>query len=899
MSAPRATVRLQLHADFTFEDACAQLPYYAALGISHLYLSPITQARDGSSHGYDVIDHGTVSAPLGGEAALAHLAHQARSLGIGLIADIVPNHMAAHPSNAWWADVLRHGRNSPHARCFDIDWCPPERATRGKILLPILAEPYGVSLDAGDVTLAHDAGTNEYSIAAGGLRLPVASDFNPGEAAPAAVLAGHDPASTSGKACLHALLERQHYRLAWWRTGPEQINWRRFFEINELVGVRVEDDAVFDAVHALAMRLYRTGILDGLRIDHVDGLASPGRYLRRLRSLLLAAGGERERAGLPPSPYLVVEKILAHGETLDSRWPADGTTGYDFMDQASALLHDPAAQPALEALWRDISGDARDAATQLRATRTRILTRHFPAELRSLLQALARLVELDPRTRDWTHAMTHRVLSALLAAFPVYRTYAEDGGRSEADQASFQIATHLALSALGGRADSAEGRLLSQLDQWLDGAHSVATHGGGQEQAVEVEDAGARALRRFQQLTPPLAAKSLEDTLFYRYAPLLSRNEVGSSAERFALSPSDFYSLAMDRATTHPQAMLATATHDHKRGEDVRARLATLTEAPEKWASAALAWMPRLAPADLPAYTDRYMLLQSLVGAWPLELGTERLDQDATAAGAFLDRIGAWQQKALREAKLHTSWIAPNLPYERAARHCVEALSNTSTGRTLLHEIGEFAQRVAPAGLINSLTQTLLRNTLPGVPDLYQGTELWDFSLVDPDNRRPVDYPARTALLASHDVRNAMDMSAAAWRSGAIKQSVIQRTLILRARHPGLFNGARYREVAVHGPRAENVIAYLISEGDKHLLIVAPRLCALNLVAYTQGQAGSVRDYWDGTYLELPLSGNSPAFQDVLSGRSLPLFPATRLPVAALLRACPIALCAAGDMALH
>ncbi|CAB3628133.1 malto-oligosyltrehalose synthase [Achromobacter marplatensis] len=884
MNAPRATARLQLHAGFTLDDARAQLPYYAALGVSHLYLSPITQARDGSTHGYDVTDHQRVSAALGGDAALRRLAAAARDLGLGLIADIVPNHMAAHPSNAWWADVLRLGQRSPHARVFDIDWDAPDPALRGKVLLPVLPDPYGVCLASGAIQIVHDA--DAFFVSVSELRLPLAPGFAMDAAGPDATCAAHNAQTAEGRARLHDLLERQHYRLAWWRTAPEQINWRRFFEISELVGVRVEDDIVFDAVHGMALRLYREGVLDGLRIDHVDGLASPGAYLRRLRQRLTQARGERASA------YLVVEKILADGETLDFRWPTDGTTGYDFMDQVGALLHAPAAQAPLEAYWNGLAGDPRGASAQLQDARQRMLARHFPAERQALARALARVARMDLRTRDWTTTAIDRVLTALLAVFPVYRTYAEDGGRSPADTDWFHTALDRARTALGpGTADA---RLLDQIGHWLSGApvdESLASHGVSAPEPHALAEALAHALRRFQQLTPPLAAKALEDTLFYRRGPLLSRNEVGSSAERFSLSPDAFHALSAERAATHPHAMLATATHDHKRGEDTRARLAVLSEAPDEWIALAQAWVPRLARPGPIASADAYLLLQSLVGAWPLALPPEPAGD---ALADYLARIAQWQEKALREAKLRTSWTDPDAAYEQSAARCLDALKHTDDGRLLLREIADYTLRLAPAGLVNGLAQTLLRCTLPGVPDLYQGADLWDFSLVDPDNRRPVDYPARADLLALDDPGQPIVTNAAAWHRGAIKQALIRRALALRARDPALFSDGRCEPLAVHGPQAAHVLAYLRRHETRCLLVVVPRLCARALAPYAQGQAAQAHRFWDGSRIRLPSDVPAAGLVDTLSGRQPGVDTAGDIDVADLLRDCPVALCVAG-----
>ncbi|CAB3821623.1 malto-oligosyltrehalose synthase [Achromobacter animicus] len=872
MSTPLATARLQLHAGFTLDDACAQVDYYADLGVSHLYLSPITRAREGSTHGYDVIDHAVVSPELGGEPALLRLASAARARGLGLIADIVPNHMAANPANAWWRDVLANGPASAFSGYFDIEWNPPAPALRNKVLLPVLGDPYGAALEHGAITPQWDTGASAPELDVHGQRFPLTPSSVPRGAERQAWLREHDPAQAGGRQRLHELLERQHYRLAWWRTAPDQINWRRFFEISELVGVRVEDEAVFDAVHALVLRLYAQGVLDGLRIDHIDGLASPGGYLRRLSARLEQANANRPAALRQEQPYLVIEKILAHDEALDPRWLTDGTTGYDFMDQVSAVLHDPQAEAPLREFWQTLTGDERDPAEQLRAARVRMLARHFPAERQALVRCLEQIAARDLRTRDWTATAIDRALSALLAAFPVYRTYAEDEGRNPADAQQREIAVQGAATAMAAREGSADTTLLAQLAQWLNGETDHPT-----------------ALRRFQQLTPPLAAKALEDTLFYRYGPLLSRNEVGASPGCFSLSAEDFFAASAARARTHPRAMLATATHDHKRGEDTRMRLAVLTEMPDRWQEAARGWIDAL-PGGI-SRADRYMLIQTLIGAWPCEWRADPADWAPDALQQWLDRIGQWQEKALREAKLHTSWTDQDPTYEAAAKECLAWLGGDPEGRRVLASIAAFALDIAPAGMVNSFTQTLLRNTLPGVPDLYQGTDLWDFSLVDPDNRRPVDYALRAKLLAdgSHDV--AMDLSESAWRTGAVKQALIHRLLMARQRAPEPFAGGSFQAVSAQGPQAGHVLAYVRQHGGQTALIVGARTCALQLAGYARGDAAGARGFWGDTALRLPDGIPGLSLHDALTGRRVRAGADGLLPMMELLRDGPAVLC--------
>jgi len=865
--APRATYRLQLHAGFTFEDATALVPYLRDLGISHLYASPILTARAGSMHGYDVVDPTRVNPELGGEDGLRRLVATLRNAGLGLIVDIVPNHMAVGGNdNAWWRDVLRHGPASRYAHCFDIDWAPADASLHGKVLAPFLGSPYGDALEAGEIRLdVEQDGT------------PVVRYFDdvypitPRDHAEitGAGAAAYDPATKDGRARLHRLLERQHYRLAWWGTAGDEINWRRFFDINGLAGLRIEDPAVFEATHATLFRLYQEGLIDGFRVDHVDGLTDPPGYCRRLRSRMEALAATRSRSAnaLTSPPYIVVEKILGADETLPTDWGVDGTSGYDFMDQVSAVQHDQEAERALAFFWSAVSGRPADFATEEALARRQILERGFDAQLQASATLLHRLARLDPATRDTTQPAIRRALQALLAHFPVYRTYNAGTPRSPADQAAFAHA----LSAAKATAPLHLHPVLDRLDRWL----------GGEAEDKPGRDIRTRATRRFQQLSAPVAAKSVEDTAFYRYGRLLSRNDVGFDAARLGTEPPAFHAGNAARARDFPGALLATATHDHKRGEDVRARLAVLSEIPNEWNATVQRWVEANAPhraGTAPSPGDEAMLYQMIVGAWPLALSP----QDAAGCKAFAERLAGWQQKAIREAKLQGDWTGPDEAYETAAREFLMRLLSPGSG--FIQEAAAFVHRLAPAGALNGLAQTLLKLTSPGVPDFFQGTEFWDLSLVDPDNRAPVDFSARIDALADSASPAAL---AGTWRDGRVKQAVISRALAARRAMPDLFATGTYIALEASGPLARHVIAFARLAGEHASLTVVPRLPYRLL-----GHAGAITiadRVWHDTSLRCPPSLRGRTLYDAFQrDRSLVL--TDPLPIDSLLHDLPIAL---------
>lgn len=868
---PRATMRLQLHPGFTLMDAARHVPYYASLGVSHLYLSPVTMARKDSSHGYDVIDHCRIDPQLGGEDAFTALAQCAQEHGLGLILDIVPNHMAAHPDNPWWFSVLKLGSESPFARWFDIQWESTQPGLYGKVLLPVLSDMYEVVLERGDIRLVHNGAS--FMIEVHGQPLPLApGSFDDDDNTDVdARLALYDPSTRQGRRRLHAVLQRQHYRLAWWQCAADQINWRRFFEISELAGVRVECDAVFDAVHELPLRLYEQGLIDGLRIDHVDGLAYPLNYCQRLSKELHARMLRRPATQRDHEPWLIVEKILAQGELLDERWHVHGTTGYDFMDAVSAVLHDPAGEAALDQYWAGIARNVRPVEDWRRAARALMLNRHFSAERDVLLNTLCDVAQMSPLTRDASRHSLGRALDQLLIAFSVYRVYGSLKGWTEKDTHYLTHAYDEARRYLTQRRDPTAVRALDYVVHWLKGnaaperVVALNTHADPSgRRALQAE-----AIRRFQQLTPPLAAKALEDTVFYRYGRLLSRNDVGSDPSVFSVSPADFHDWNRERATTYPFTMNATATHDHKRGEDVRARLAVISELPDVWqevSTRCLAALGQHRTIDCGTQGAQcYMLLQTIVGAWPLDLRPD----DEPSMTAFIQRLQQWQLKALREAKQLTSWFWPDEVCEQEQADRIEYVlcdPESETCRTIV----DFVHRIAPAGALNSLCAVVLRCMLPGVPDVYQGTELWDFSLVDPDNRRPVDMARREALLSVHDKNTtaASDLLPH-WQDGAVKQAVLTQCLRLRAQQPRLFAGVNYEPLVVHGGLATHVLAFMRHDAGRRVIVVVSRLgyratCRseqpLELPLIPPG-------VWRDTRIILPAECRQDIWHDVLSGQ--------------------------------
>ncbi|WP_248797827.1 malto-oligosyltrehalose synthase [Pseudomonas sp. MWU13-2105] len=870
----RATVRLQFHRGFSLDDAVPLVPYFAQLGISHLYASPLLTARDGSMHGYDVVDPTRVNPQLGGEAALRRLVQTLHQHDMGLILDIVSNHMAVGGAdNPWWLDLLEWGRLSPYGEFFDIQWHSPDPLLEGQLLMPFLGSDYGVALQEGAIPLRFDAGLGGFHVEHYQHRFPIcprdyaqiladipqletlAGHFKALNSLPDAYaqarvlraelaqrgdlhaaieqnLARYDSRRPEGFQRLHRLLERQHYRLASWRTAADDINWRRFFDVNELGGLRVERPAVFEATHRKIFQLIEDGLVDGLRIDHIDGLADPRGYCRKLR---------RRVDRLAPGRHLpiYVEKILGLGESLPRDWQVDGTTGYEFMDQVSLLQHDPRGEQPLSELWSRLSERPAEFAEEARLARQQILAGGLAGDCESVAQALLQVARDDLMSRDLTLGAIRRALQALIVHYPVYRTYINANGRPAEDEVFFQQALAGARTTLG----EADWPLLDYLQQWL-GGHPWRRRAPGRQRKLL-----KHACVRFQQLTSPTAAKAVEDTAFYRSAVLLSRNDVGFSSERFSAPVIDFHAANQQRLENFPDNLLTSATHDHKRGEDSRARLAVLSECAPWYVEQVLGFreLAQALRADpqAPSAADELILYQALLGSWPLTLSSD----DPAALRDYAGRLGQWQNKALREAKLHSSWSAPNEAYEQACQAFLDALLTRSVGLPLRRALAAAVEKIAAAGALNSLAQCLLRMTVPGVPDLYQGNEFWDFSLVDPDNRRPVDFTERQRALHQSVSPEAL---LADWRSGRLKQALIARTLAVRAEHGRVFGRGDYQPLEVLGEQAGHVLAFMRSSSTQRAIVIVPRQAARLLADTRLPRVQAL--VWGDTRVKLPFA---------------------------------------------
>ena len=821
--------RLQLYAGFTFQDAADTASYLKSLGISHIYCSPYLQAARGSQHGYDVVDHQRVNPEIGGEEGHARFCETLSGLGMGQVLDIVPNHMATGPENRYWWDVLENGPSSRFATWFDIEWNSPEVKLQNKVLIPVLGGQYGQVLSAGEFVMEYDSGTLHIryfdhvfplsprsvaiplSIAAKRMEAPTLSFIadslerlplpQPGEDESVAArhrdktvlydllqrFCNETPGASEAIAqvatdlnkdpdALDSILNLQHYRLAYWRTADQELGYRRFFDINTLVGMRMERPHVFLATHARILEWLRTGVLDGVRADHPDGLRDPQQYFSRLRSAASDA-------------VIYAEKILQPSESLRANWPIDGTTGYDFLNMCNGILVHPEGLAEIDKIYREFTARQVDFDTLACSKKHDVEHEALGSDVNRLAQLFVEICENNRDRRDYTRAEIRRAIREVAAAFNIYRTYVvpQRGEITEEDEAAIDHAVSIAKTR---RTDIEPG-----LFEFMSDVLRLRARG-------ELEN---EFLLRFQQFTAPVMAKGVEDTAFYCFNRMIALNEVGGSPEHGGITLEEFHSFCEKTQRLSPQTMNTLSTHDTKRADDVRARLAVLTEAPGVWRAALRRWSHINRIFKLGEFPDRnteYFLYQTLIGAWPISI----------------DRTQAYMEKATREAKEHTSWTQQNKEFEDALRTFIQRIYDSSA---FVKDLEELLSRILLAGRINSLAQTLIKSTAPGVPDHYQGSELWDLHLVDPDNRGVVDFGVRRSMLAELEKGMSAEEILKRMDDGLPKLWVIFKSLHLRLEHPGwLGKDAAYIPIAGKGPRQNHLVAYLRGE---NVAVVAPR----------------------------------------------------------------------------
>ncbi|MBU2574712.1 MAG: malto-oligosyltrehalose synthase [Elusimicrobia bacterium] len=928
MKAPLATYRLQLNKDFPFGSARGVVPYLSRLGISHLYASPVFKARAGSLHGYDVVDPAVINPELGGEEGLKELSAALNKAGLSIMQDIVPNHMAYDSENAMIMDVLEKGPRSACRDFFDIDWDHIYENLRGRLLTPFLGSFYGEALENGELRLAYDeAGLSlnyyrlklplrmeSYIKVFGGeigalesalgaenpelsnfigtvsllktLSAPAGAEYPEGQFAHAkkmlwALYTGA-PAikdfmdgelarlngkkgETAGFDALDELVSSQFFRPSYWKVAAEEINYRRFFTINELISLRIEEPRVFDYVHGAALRLVKDGVVSAFRVDHVDGLIDPQRYLERLR----------EAAG--PEVYISVEKILAPGEELPSGWAVQGTTGYDFTNYANGVFCRRESEKEFSRFYYRFTGLETPYDDLVCAKKRMIISRHLAGNIDNLAHMMKKASASDRYGRDITLYGLRRALVEVMANFPVYRTYINgESGPCEAEKTYIRSAVEKARGRLPGF-----GYELNFIEAFL----MMGTHKSPQDESGK--DVLAFVMN-FQQYTAPLMAKGFEDTILYIYNKLTSLNEVGSAPNLFGFTLEQFHEFNLNRAKSWPLTMNATATHDTKRGEDVRARINILSEMPREWNAKLRAWAKlnlskkrrRASGDEMPDRNDEYLIYQTLLGAWPAE---DPLPQD------FPERVKAYAVKAAREAQVNTNWIKPNLEYEGAITAFLEKALAEGPENRFLEDFKPFQKKLAFYGAFNSLSQTLLKIASPGVPDFYQGAELWDLSLVDPDNRRPVDFRLREGLLSDIEAGWAADPAKlltgllAEIPSGRVKLFLIWRALAVRGEMDALFEKGGYTPLSVEGAHKESVIAFVRSFEGAHVIAAAPRFIA----GFTPEGAAPLGELWKDTRLVLPDS-LPKTWTETLSGREVKAGP--DLPASELFKNFPCAL---------
>jgi (1->4)-alpha-D-glucan 1-alpha-D-glucosylmutase len=859
MPLPVSTYRLQFRSGMDFDRATGLVPYLKRLGISHLYASPVFAATSGSSHGYDVTDPNIIDPVLGGRAGLERLAAALKAEGLGLILDIVPNHMAASLENPWWRSVIEWGEASRYGRYFDIDWSQ-------RLTLPFLGKPFEEAVAEGEISLTLDCEHGALAFDYFGSQYPLnppaypailqacqhplaaplanlGRQAQPGEEwsfhqSVIALCGEHDCegliaalyAKAADKEFLLSLHDRQPYRLMHWAEAATGLSYRRFFEIAGLVGLRVEAKDVFDEAHRTVLELIRAGHVDGLRIDHVDGLADPELYLKRLRD---AVGSD-----VP----IYVEKILATGEDLPETWPVQGSTGYEFIAALVPVLLDQAGFTAMRKAYVDVAGPQASVADKMREAKLRMIRVNFAGEVEALVRQGCNLLGLDEETM-------RRALEEVLLAFPRYRTYGTQAQMGAEDRKLLDQVLSSAKARLDATSTDAARSMMDLLK------------GKGRLEGDRGEDDIFR--RRFQQLTGPLMAKSLEDTLFFRHVEFLALNEVGGELEPDEGGLQHFHAEMQRRAERQPLGLSATSTHDTKRGEDARARLFALAEDAPRFARLIADWrraqagaVHKLDGGTAPEPEVEWMIFQALVGHWPVDLG----DEDREGLADFAERVVAFVEKSLREAKLRTDWNDVHADYEAAAADYVRSLllDNHAFVKDFVREI----QPLIRAGLINGLTQTVIKLSAPGVPDVYQGSETIDLSFVDPDNRRPPPFETLSAFDPEAPISYADERALA---EGWLKQAVIAQGLALRNRHPQLFLQGRYLPLTVTGQRQSHVVAFARDKDGHRLMTVA---CRLPIAMQRDREGLSAAEFWGDTLVEMPEALSGQPFTDVLTGRN-------------------------------
>ena len=950
---PLATYRLQLHRGFTFADATRAVPYLRGLGITDCYLSPISKAAPGSDHGYDVIDPVVLNPELGNEQEFVEFVRTVRAHGMGLVLDVVPNHMGIGKTlNRWWRDVLENGPGSRYATAFDIDWHPIKRELENKVLLPILADQYGAILESQEMELVYEdsAFVLRYydhhlplspkswthilshrleqlvtegeqampvmelqSILTALKNLPGTGERNPERIAEhyrekeivkkrLSTLMDESPMIRAfvmenvrifngerGRSesfdLLDALLNEQAYRLASWKVASEEINYRRFFDINELAAIRMEDEAVFLESHQLLLQFVRQGIVRGCRIDHVDGLYDPVRYLHHLRELTTPPDGSQ-------APLcIVVEKILGKDEPLSEAWPVQGTTGYDFLNHVNGLFVAGANEKFFTSLYAKVTGRDDDYGDLVYACKQLIMQVSMASEINVLGHQLNGISERDRRSRDFTlNSLTHAIRE-IIACFPVYRTYVTEGMHTVADRDRAYI--HMAVARAKRRNPAISGQVFDFIRSILLQQRETRTKEDQEEQI--------RFVMKFQQTTSPVTAKGVEDTAFYRYHRLVSLNEVGGEPEQFGLSVEEFHRRMWERQGRWPHSLSASSTHDTKRSEDMRARINVLSEIPQEWKLKVSRWnrlnrhlCKESEGERMPDRNDEYLFYQTLVGAWPLEAMGDEAYQE------FCGRIQRYMQKAVHEAKAHTSWINPSPAYDHSVQTFVEGALERSPSNRFLEDFLPFQERIARYGLYNSLSQLVLKIAAPGVPDFYQGTELWSFHLVDPDNRGPVDYRIRSEM--AEELRATLSRlgpDRAEFARGLFEQAhdarvkmyTIMAGLEYRRLHPDLFQQGEYLQLECGGSKKQHICAFARLYQHQALVTVVPRLVAtLNPDSKHAPMGSSV---WEDSWITAPPWPTLGEFRHLLTGEIITaesLNGRRVLPLARVLSRAPVAL---------